>query len=150
VRLGGGIGSWCHSAEHHGQLATAGSRPCRWAGLKKHRLEAIGTAPCRRSALVVVAAGGGVPFAVRYSVDQSMLGMDSARGEPGEVSFEKLGLAQAAVALIAAEDVLDKQIDPLEGLAVLTLPVQIVIPRVFGEDDLHSASSSTVVVRVRP
>ena len=40
--------------------------------------------------------------------------------------------------------VLDKCVDPLEDFSVGSLPIEIVLPGMLGEDELHSASSCSV------
>src|SRR5262249_34038579 len=69
----------------------------------------------------------------------AVLLIDAARPVAGERVFQGLGLAEAGERL--ALDVADEGVDPLEDLAIGLLPVEVVLPRALGENELHSASS---------
>jgi hypothetical protein len=71
-------------------------------------------------------------------VDEAVFLVDSAGPEVGEVAGEAFGLAGAGAGIAGGFG--DEPFDPGEGLAVAG-PAALVGPAIWGEDDLHSASS---------
>ncbi len=69
-------------------------------------------------------------------VHQPVFGIDAARPVASQCVTEALRLARSLERV--PEDLLDQPVDPLEHRAVLLLPVQIVVPGVGREDQLHS------------
>jgi hypothetical protein len=63
----------------------------------------------------VKAAGDDLDIAVAHSVDESMLLVDPALGEPGQFTPQQFWLADGRVAV--ALDVLDQAVDPAHDLA---------------------------------
>ena len=74
-------------------------------------------------------------------VDEPVLVGDAARPVAVEPVLERLGLADALV--VVAGDVLRECVDPLQDLAVLGLPPEVVIPRLLVSDELHPSGSSS-------
>ena len=69
----------------------------------------------------MVATGGDAHLVLHDLVDQSMLIQDTAGPVASEVVLQGPTLTDPFVAV--ADDILDEQVDPLEGLAVLILGV---------------------------
>ena len=68
---------------------------------------------------------------VRDPVNDAIPIVDSTAPEAAHVLFQRLRLADSVVSV--ALDVLQELVDPLQGLLVLGLPVQVVLPRVLGK-----------------
>lgn len=78
----------------------------------------------------------------RHLVDHTVLVVDAARPVTGQAVPQWFGLADALERL--ALDFLDQGVDAQEHLAVGLLPVEIILPTVFGKDQPHPASSLSV------
>src|SRR5690606_26489807 len=93
---------------------------------------------------------------VGRAIDQSMLLIDPARPPAGKLAFQRLRLACAAKR--RPQTLADQAVDLLELLAVEGLPVEVILPALFLEGQLHStrsrawpspASSSATALRRR-
>ena len=78
-----------------------------------------------------VRAGGDFKCAPSDPVHQAVGVVDAAAPEAGEVSFQRLWLADAVE--VSPLDVLQQCVDALNHLPVLCLPIEIVGPAPFGE-----------------
>src|SRR5271170_2159075 len=96
----------------------------------------------RRSALVVIPAGGDADLVLGDLVHQAVLVGDAPGPVALEAVLERLGLADPFIPV--APDVLDQLVDPLEDLAVLGLPPDVVRPGRLIPDQLHSSRSRSM------
>ena len=87
----------------------------------------------------MVPAGDYTDLVLGDLADEAVLVRDPAGPAPLEPVLERLELADPLVA--AALDIGDQSVDPLEDLAVLSLPPQVVIPGGLVPDELRSARS---------
>jgi hypothetical protein len=71
-------------------------------------------------------------------VDNPMLVVDPPRPIAGKAVFERFRFAGSSERI--ANDLMDKPVDAFEYLPVCLLPVEVILPCVFGKDRLHSAS----------
>src|SRR5699024_5208815 len=95
-----------------------------------------------RPLLIAVAACGYSNLVVEDLAHQPVLVIDPPRPIPLETVLQRFGLTDPFIAVTS--DVLDQAIDPLQQLAVLLLPPQVVVPASRAEDDPHSSSSRSV------
>src|SRR5512145_32295 len=93
------------------------------------------------SSLVVIAACRNTDLVLGDLVDKTVLVGNPPGPIPLEPMLERLRLADSLVTV--AVDVLDQGIDPLEDLAVLDLPPEVVVPCALIPDELHSTRSWT-------
>jgi len=77
-----------------------------------------------------------VPFNL---VDETMFVVDAPRPVAGQAMLQRLRLSDALER--RADDVSDQEIHSLEKLSVGFLPVEIILPGMLREDEIHSTSS---------
>src|SRR3712207_3469974 len=124
-------------------------RPTLWAGVGVGNGAGFGGwGTGRASAAVVVAAGGDADLVLDDLVHEAVLVGDAARPVALEAVLERLRLADPLVAV--AGDVLQERVDPLQDLAVLGLPPDVVGPGVLVPDELHSFESRSSCVAPPP
>lgn len=70
------------------------------------------------------------------SINQPMLPIQAARPPARELPFERLRLAGPVKR--GARTFLDETVQAGKQLAIMLLPIEVVVPSLFMEDDLHS------------
>jgi len=84
---------------------------------------------------VVEAAGNDFDRIFGDAINQSVTSVDPTRPKAGVFVAERLRLADPLVPV--ALDIRNEGVDVLEGLAVLELPPDIVVPGVWGPQDFE-------------
>src|ERR1700739_2228041 len=77
---------------------------------------------------------------ITHPVDETVLLRDPAGPPSCPLVPQWLRLPDPRV--LVPGDIFDELVNSLEDLAVLDLPVEVIVPAVIGEGDLHTASSS--------
>src|SRR5215510_10799790 len=95
---------------------------------------------------VVIPTGCDPNIVVGHLVDEAVLVCDAPGPVTGKIMFQRLRLADAFIPV--ADDVAEEQVDPLDYLAVLRLPPEVVLPRIGIPDDAHGRAPSVSVDQI--
>lgn len=72
------------------------------------------------------------------AINDTVFAVNSPRPIPLQGVLERLRFADAAIGV--APDIPDQLVNPFEGLRICLLPVEIILPRIVREDEIHASS----------
>jgi len=81
----------------------------------------------------MIAAGNDGQRAFVHGVNQAVAVVDAARPESCQIGLECFGFADTGKG--RAQGIFDEQVDALQGLFILCLPVKVILPSLIGEGE---------------
>ena len=89
----------------------------------------------------MIAARNDADGCITGHINQSVRVVNTPAEKALQIVLQRLRFSDA-VHIAISRDIIDQFVNALQCFSVLTLPIQIILPRFFSPDDLHSSSAS--------